>query len=109
YGLPCTHELTLGYDDEALAEFAIALIGFLDGMQLEREGWSHFYKSATEPGKLVDYHCTNASEISKALEMGTRRWRSLDQDCRKWMFGVIHWYCFTAAYDHDFERFGGLY
>jgi len=109
YGLPSTHELTLGYDDDAFAEFAIALIGLLDGMQLEREGWSHFYKSATEPGKLVDYHCTNASEITKALEMGTRRWRSLDQDCQKWMFGVIHWYCFTAAYEHDFERFGGLY
>jgi hypothetical protein len=108
YGLPSTHEMSLDTDDEALADFSIALIGLLDGMRLVREGWNHFYKTPIEPAKLVDFVCSE-SEMSRAIDMATRRWRALDKECQKWMFGAIHWYCFTAAYEHNFERFGGLY
>ena len=108
YNLPSTHELSLDTDDEALADFSIALIGLLDGMLLVREGWNHFYKTPIEPAKLVDFVCTE-DEMSQAVDMATRRWRGLDRDCQKWMLGAIHWYCFTAAYEHQFERFGGLY
>jgi hypothetical protein len=107
YGLPSTHEMSLKTDDDALADFTIAFIGLLDGVRLVREGWNHFYKAAIAPGKLVDFVCSQ-SEMSRAVDMATRRWRRLDEECQKWMFGAIHWYCVTAVYEHEFERFGGL-
>ena len=89
FSLPSTHELSLDTDDAALADFSIALIGLLDGMRLVREGWSQFYKTPIEPGKLVDFVC-GESDMARAVDMATHHWRALDKDCKKWMFGAIH-------------------
>jgi hypothetical protein len=108
YGLPPTHELNSSDDSPDFASFAIASIGLLDGMRLVPEGWSHFYKASIEPAKLVDFYC-DQPEMTRAIDLASRWWHGADNESQKRMFGAIHWYCFTAAYEHDFERFGGLY
>jgi hypothetical protein len=108
YGLPSTHELKVSANDAHLPAFVVALIGLFDGMRLVPEGWSHFYKAPIEPTKLVDFHCSQ-SEMTKVLDLSLYWWRRTNEERQTRMFGAIHWYCFSAAYEHDFERFGGLY
>jgi len=109
YKLPATHQLTgeAEWMDPEYAGFVIALIGMLDGLRLVPEGWSHFHKAAVAPMKLADIVCT-AREVAKAIDLASQWWKAANQECRKWMFGSIHWYCFASGYDHEFERFGGL-
>jgi hypothetical protein len=111
FSLPATHELTLygATADNKTAEFYIALLGLLKGLRLQREDWSHFYKSPIKSGLLCDFVARD-SEIVKALTLAADFWqRYQDSQIRKLMFGAIHWHLFAQLYPFSFERFNAQY
>lgn len=110
FALPPTHLISLSgsMDGPEAADFIIALIGFLDGVRLTREGWTHFLKVPLELGILGDLSCTS-SEITSVLSVATATWLHASPEVRQRLFGAIHWLTFSALYEHDFERFAGSY
>jgi hypothetical protein len=110
FSLPPTHQLAAaaGWMNDEFANFIIAFLGLIDGMRLIPEGWVHFYKTPIEPTKIGDIAC-DQREASKALGLASDWWRRANSESRSLAFGAIHWYCFTASYEHEFERFAGLY
>jgi hypothetical protein len=77
-------------------------------MRLVPEGWSHFYKATIDTCKLTDLVC-NTGEMTEVVRRASKWWQSADAERRQRMFGAIHWYCFSGAYEHQFERFAALY
>lgn len=110
FSLSATHELVLGCSDasEDLANFLIALFGMLKGRRLQRDQWTHFYKTPLE-SKLNDFFASDAS-ITRALDTALGFWRKHpDAFVRKLAFGAIHWHLFAQLYEHQFERFNAQY
>lgn len=110
YGLPPTHTLTLDspYDQGELADFLIAIMGFVDGVRLTRDGWTHFYKAPLVLDSLGD---TSAylKEVVEIIRVGADLWMANTPPVRSRLFGAIHWFQFSSLLEHDFERFGGFY
>lgn len=110
YALPPTHKLVLGppLGGEDLADFVIALIGFIDGVRLIRDGWTHFYKAPLDLHALSDVY-PDLREIAEIVRIATEFWLASSDYIRSRVFGAIHWLQFGLLLEHDFERFAGLY
>jgi hypothetical protein len=110
YPLPVTHRIsaTESWMDEEYLNFAIVLMGLVDGMRLIPEGWVHFYKAPIARGKLCDLSC-DAREIAEVIYEAANWWQQSIREVRRAMFGAIHWFCFSGLYQHEFEEFAAKY
>jgi hypothetical protein len=110
FTLPVTHRIvgTEAWMEKEYLDFAIVLIGMVDGMRLIPEPWVHFYKAPTERNKLSDLVC-DACEIAEVVFGATTWWKNAPLKQRRSMLGAVHWYCFSGLYEHEFEEFGAKY
>ena len=113
FSLPPTHRIEITPQSDAnlaeLSNFLVILLGLLDGLQLQPEGWNHFYRTPIEIGKLVDFISTNKTK-ERVLTLGYRFWTDHRHSrVSKLMFGALHWHLFGASYQHPFERFAVEY
>lgn len=110
YTLPPTHRLTLRspLENSDLADFLIAIIGFIEGVRLVRDGWTHFHKAPLELSSLSDFY-PDLREIVEIVRIASEFWLASSDYIRSRLFGAIHWLQFSLLLEHDFERFAGLY
>jgi hypothetical protein len=110
YALPATHELTIdtgGFREQRLAEFMIAVLGFLYGMLLTPEGWVQFNRVSINPRRWQDFGMTNPAR-SRILDQAVSTWET-DIDHQEALFGALWWHTYAIAYEHPFERFMAQY
>ena len=76
YKLPVTHRITAteAWMDDEYLNFAVILIGLVDGFRLIPEGWMHFYRAPIARHKLSDLMC-DAREIAEIVFAATTWWK----------------------------------
>ena len=109
YSLPSSHALKLKTNvAPGKADFFIALLGFMKGMRVQREGWTHFYKAPLK-SKLCDFLADEKS-ISWTLDSASDFLnQNPSPDVLRMAFGALHWHLFAQLYEREFERFDAQY
>lgn len=109
YQLPSSHVLKLktGVNTER-SDFFIAMLGFMKGLRVQREGWTHFYKTPLT-SRLSDF-LADKEAIAWALDVASDfLTRNPSPDVLRMAFGALHWHLFSQLYEHEFERFDAQY
>jgi hypothetical protein len=118
YALPVTHEITTRIidpskpegdpnEEEKLAQFLLAVLGFLYTMLLTPEGWVHFYRVSINPRRWQDFFMKDEAR-TRILEKAATTWLRAPT-LRDALFGALRWHTFSVSYEHAFERFMAQY
>lgn len=109
YSLPSSHVLKLKTGvDPGKADFFVALLGFMNGVRVQREGWTHFYKAPLK-SKLCDFLADKEATAWVLDSASDFLSQNPSPDVLRMVFGALHWHLFAQLYEHEFERFDAQY
>jgi hypothetical protein len=111
FTVPFTHELSLHRvriaEADELAEFLVAVLGFLHGIVLIPEDWFHVTRVYTVPEGMREYVLRDSARL-RVLEAAILFWRSKEK-FRQHLFGIMYWHCAASAFMQDYEVFAWHY
>tara|TARA_R110002124_G_C8879902_1_gene508348 strand:+ start:225 stop:1103 length:879 start_codon:yes stop_codon:yes gene_type:complete len=109
FHMSSTHRITStkSYSDDHL-RFLILGYGFLQGLYLTPEGYSHLGRIAFKPTTLNGLLLADSDYVN-GMECINRFYINSGEEDRNQMFACIHWYLIGQSYQFDWERFDAQY
>lgn len=109
FHMSSTHRITStkSYSEEHL-RFLILGYGFLQGLYLTPEGYSHLGRIAFKPTTLNGLLLANSDYVN-GMECINRFYINSGEEDRNQMFACIHWYLISQSYEFAWDKFDAQY
>jgi len=88
--------------------FLILGYGFLQGLYLISEGWSHLGRTAYRPGLLNGLYLSH-NDYHNGMKQINSFYLESSAEVRKNMFACIHWFLLGQSYEYEWDRFDAQY
>ena len=105
-----THTLTIYPYDEQKVRFLILAFGFLNGLYLSPAGHYYLNRIAIEPYKLLPVEPDfQGKDLEKGMHFFSTKYDNLNDEQRKQVFAIMHWFLIGQSYDFPWDRFDAQY
>ena len=111
FGFKPSHIVESKVDNEIkddIEKYLILIIGFFNGLHLLPENWAHFHRTAIKLGTLVGFHIRH-NEEKQIIEIVLNKYKLHNENYKKMIYGIIHWFLASQEYTTQFDRFNNQY